>query len=37
MKTCYDVGCPFADKETGACNDVSCLAHPSHDKKDGDG
>lgn len=29
-KTCYEAGCPFADKTTGSCNDKSCLAHPEN-------
>lgn len=30
MKSCYDVGCPFASEETGSCDDESCLAHPEN-------
>jgi hypothetical protein len=28
MKSCYEVGCLFADKKTGTCDDECCVAHP---------
>lgn len=30
MQTCYEIGCPFADKKTGTCKDKCCIAHPSN-------
>lgn len=33
MNTCYELGCPFADPQTGTCLDTSCVAHPENTKK----
>lgn len=30
MATCYEVGCPFSDKESGTCEDKSCIVHPDN-------